>query len=256
MIKTKSLIESKKIFNFLLLIGAIFIFIAPFVHINFSKKNANTEVYKKKLYSENIKPLEEEKKELIKSIEGKNEFNQGKFKKYLDLENLIQIENKKYKRLVKAKIEKNSFQGWHTTRSFLIAFGNRFPTLIFCLIISYLVQLLNTKDRHLKNTLRYLQLLCYTIAFYQIIWCFWNYKDYPLKYYRYIIIIVSFIVSVMFINFVHYKKALRNRLTLLIRDLFSFIFEETEAKDFVKESKKHDFRKRRIELAEKAVEME
>ena len=256
MTRMKNPIEAKKLLNFLLLFGAILIFIAPFLHINFSKKNAKTEKFKEETFDNLIGPLIIKKETLGKTILKQKEPNKDLFLSYLETEIEIKKKESEYKSLVKKEKAKNSFFGWHTTRSFLIGFGNRIPYLVFNLIITYLIQIINTESKYLKNTFRYLQLICYTISIYQIIWCFWNYQDYPLKYYRYIIVLISLSTSVMMINFINYRSVLRTKLIELIKDLFAFIFDETEDKNYIKLDKKEEYKKRRLELAEKAIEIE
>ena len=60
----------------------------------------------------------------------------------------------------------------------------------------------------------------------------------------------------MMINFINYRSVLRTKLIELIKDLFAFIFDETEDKNYIKLDKKEEYKKRRLELAEKAIEIE
>lgn len=250
----------KGINNILLIIGVIIIFIAPFIHIEFDKKNKVVDSYKVSLEAKLIKPIEKSLNQTHVKYEKKEISAEDYINKRNNLESkLIQVK-KEYKDLVKQKQNENRIFGWLTTRKFLIGFGIRIPYLLFSLIISYLISIINTRDKFLKNTFVFLQISCYSISAYVIIWCFWYSQDYPISSYRFIILFISCLISISIYYFIKYtKQSLQpqiERLKHIIRILFDFILVDSKNEDYVKDNKKDYYKNRSKELIKKALDNE
>lgn len=246
--------------NFLLIIGVMILFIAPLIHIEFDKKNHKVEAYKAKVNKQILKPIEESLKTLRLGYEQRkiSAENYITNKDKLDLK-LLKAQQE-YKKLVEIEKNKNRVFGWLTTRKFLIGFGIRFPYLLFSLIISYLISLINTKDKSLKRAFTFLQLALYTISGYVIIWCFWYSQDYPLSSYRFVAILLSALVSFLLYYFIRYTRvslyAKNYKLKHIIRMLFDFILVDSKQEDFIKEEKKAYYKQRSTELVKNALDNE
>ncbi len=240
----------------ILLIGALSILIAPFIHIFFNKKNPKIESEKKEKYSELVAPVNQEIKDNRSMYDNKIISAEDYIvKNDLLIKKLAKVE-KEYHLTVKQIANKHTFFTWKTPRAFLLAMGTRLPYLLFSMIISYLIFLVKNQDKSLQKALNILQIILYTISFYLIVWCFWNYQDYPLKFYMYIILFVSLLFSISFVYYMKYVSLFRMKLTGLVREMFSFIFEEAEEENYIKEEKKMTYKRRRLELVTKATNIE
>jgi len=256
-IKTKSLIGVRNIF---LIIGAVLLFIAPFIHIEFSKKNFVVEDYKIEKEKQIITPVKKTLTTLKQNYSKGSIIAEDYILEYDRLNVELEKAKTKYNELVRSKENEERVLGWLTIRSFLIGFGIRLPYLLFSLIISYLISIINTKDVSLKRTFTFLQMVCYTISGYVLIWCFWYSQDYPLSSYRLIAIVISALVSLSLYFFIKYirdslvKKL--ERLKYIIRNLFDFILMDSKEQDFVKEDKKVYYRNKSRELIKEALDNE
>ena len=182
--------------------GAI-IFIAPLVHIDFPRKTASIASYEEDLVRE-VSVLENDLREL------KDQYGGGQIDAvtYIvlseDIREQLRKERQANEALLTAKIDSERVFGWETPRIFLIGFGIRLPYLLFSVIISLLILRIRTRDRYLSRAFFFLQVLCYTIALYELVWCFWYSQDYPLETYRVAIIGMCLIIAVFAINLVKY----------------------------------------------------
>ncbi len=256
-IKMKNQIGIRNIF---LIIGAILLFIAPFIHIEFSKKNSIVEKYKTETKKEIIIPIKNSIKELKQNYSKGNIVAENYILEYDKLSNELENAETKYNKLVQIKKDEERILGWLTIRSFLVGFGIRLPYLLFSLIISYLISIINTKEKSLKRTFTLLQLTCYTISGYVIIWCFWYSQDYPLSSYRFVALAISALVSFSLYFFIKSRRdslvQKLERLKHVIRNLFDFILMDSKEEDFVKEDKKVYYRDKSRELIKEALDNE
>lgn len=234
--RTKSQIEAKKLFFYVLItLGAVILFTAPLVHIEFSKKNALAEKEKNIIYKETIVPIQNAIANNRKEYDDKH-INAETYVAKLDkLSKKLNLSKKNYKEQSRLIANQYRFFGWKTKRAFLIGFGIRLPYIMFCLIISYLLTLLNSKDKNFIKAFNFFQISSYTISLYVIIWCFWHSQDYPLSAYRWTIISVCGLVSLAVVYFINYRFALSHRYTIIIRNLFDFIIIDTPKKHITKE---------------------
>lgn len=255
--------KSLKGINFLLIFGAIIIFIAPLIHIEFSKKNELVENYKSKLKNTLIAPFD------LKISQNEKAYTQKKIsaETYISNSKSLQKEvlkvKKQYTTLIRKKQDENRIFGWLTLRKFLNGFGIRLPYLIFSLIISYLIGLVKTENNNLKKSFFFLQITCYTITGYVIIWCFWYLQDYSISSYRVTILILSALVSTAGYYLIKYKNELNHNINRkldslkgFIRVLFDVILVETKEKDLIKDEYKEEFDTRKKELISQAIEIE
>ena len=236
------------------------LFIAPLIHIEFDKKNKLVEIYKKETSKQTIEPIE---KSLIQL---KADYKRGKItaESYIQRADELNITllgaKEKYDKLIKIKEDDNRVFGWLTMRKFLNGFGVRVPYFLFSLIISYLISIINTKEKSLKITFTFLQLSCYTISSYLIIWCFWYSQDYPLSSYRFTALAISALVSFSLYFFIKSRRdslvQKLERLKYVIRNLFDFILMDSKEEDFVKEDKKVYYRDKSRELIKEALDNE
>ncbi len=94
------------------------------------------------------------------------------------------------------------------------------------------------------------------------VYLFWFYhlffqttKDFYQSTYLYYGIAISFLV-VFFVYELSKYFARKDSWAAIIRKLFNFLFVEVEKKDFIKDEKKKEFVKRRVELAKYAMDNE
>lgn len=186
----------------LVLMGAI-IFIAPLVHIDFPRKTAAVAAYEEELARE-VSVLEND----ILALKDQYKGGQLDAVTYIvlseDIRKQLRMQRQVNETLLKEKIDSQRVFGWESPRIFLIGFGIRLPYLLFSVIISLLIFRIRTRDRYLSRAFFFLQVLCYTIALYELVWCFWYSQDYPLETYRVAIIGICLLFAVFAINMVKY----------------------------------------------------
>lgn len=188
----------------MVLLGAV-IFIAPLVHIDFPKKTATIVAYEKELESE-IDRIHEYLAEAREQYDS-GKINAESFVRLQDgLLKELQLQEEKNTELLTSKIDSERIFGWQTPRIFLVGFGIRLPYLLFSVIISLLILKIATTDRNLSRAFLLLQILCYTITFYELVWCFWYSQDYPLETYRVAIIGMCMLLAIGATYLVRYFK--------------------------------------------------
>ncbi len=242
--KTKNQTETRNLFySYIIGLLAILIFIAPLVHVNFSKKNDEVTAYEKKLSKESLLISDELERFNLKSSED------PVIASFLSEQNEIvnkleSVKSANKKKLSQFKEEKRVF-GWLTVRSFLVGFGVRIPYLLFAIIISFIVYKSKPETKLLKRSYTFLQVSTYSISFYHLVWCFWYSQDYPLSSYKYLAITLCVLFSIGVVYYIQHRRvfALKSNelLRSKIKDLVSFIFKHTPLS---KDNEKWDLLKR------------
>lgn len=250
--KTQLEINVKSILFYITLIIGASLIVAPLVHKVLPSTNYAVESYKQEL-STKIKPIDESIMLLRQSYKN-NEITAEDFitknDKLVELKNSLLETNKK---LLNQKKEDSRIFGWLTWKRFGAGFGVRLPYLLFSLLISWLISKINTRsNKNLKNTFLYIQITCYTSAFYQLIWCFWYSQDYPLKAYLWFAIALCMFLSVLFVYFINYRELFKHKFELKIKTLFTFIYS-LNTKNVIKEEKEEEFAISRIEVTDEVI---
>ena len=222
--KTKNQIEVKNSTYFIVILGAILIFIAPLIHINLPEKNATVELFKEK----NKEVFVNFKKERIKIRKDyDNKLISGDQK--IAQDDLLERKEKEflnsYQKELSIVKDNNRIFGWLTLRQFLVGFGVRLPYLFFTLLIVYLIQKINTEDKHLKRAFTFMQIALFTISFYLLIWVFWDMQDFPKGYYYATSLFLGFLASIASVSFLKYRKELEVKLKSAINRLIVFIIK-------------------------------
>jgi len=250
--KMKSRIGASLRIHIIVILGAIFIFIAPLIHIELPKTNSKVESFKQS-YEPLFKEIEFRRKEIRKQynegiISGDQKITQDDLLENEEKEFLVKYENE----LTKVKDNSRVF-GWLTLRQFFIGFGIRLPYLFFTLLIVYLIYKIDTKDKYLNRTFIFLKIALFTISFYLIIWSFWDKQDFPKGYYYTTALFLGFIASLIVISFLEYRRTLEMKLKSIVRMFFDVIYKDIPDNDFIKPEKEIEYRKMRIKITDKVV---
>ncbi len=232
------------------MIGAVLIFIAPIIHFNFPKKNAEIVSFEKKLNNKILYFKEE-----ITTLKQKYRDNVISAENYIIQLNEIEASILKQEQINQALLENKENDsrvlGWLTIRAFLIGFGIRLPYLFFSLLISYLIFKVNTEDKNLKLTFLFLQIACYTITLYELVWVFWHSQDYPLSAYKWIALYLSAFAATTVVYFISYRELLRMRLQKIVNALSRFIV--IDARKHIKPEEEKEYVNGYIKAIEKSM---
>lgn len=123
------------------------------------------------------------------------------------------------------KVDSERYWGWKTKRTFWIGFGVRLPLLIMAIIISMLIANRQSDQRYRSKALFWLQVSCYGVALYQVIWCFWYAQDYPLSTYWYALLLFTLSVGVFVTYQFRYYTSVMGQLHRLKADFMDFLVE-------------------------------
>ncbi|WNH09994.1 hypothetical protein [Thalassobellus suaedae] len=249
--KTKNQIRLsfKKTLTYIIcIIGAVLIFIAPLVHIKFSKTNPVVESYKQELH-DNIASIDNDLKALRLQYYSGNQEYFTQYDNLISKRNATEIANDK---LINLKIDENRIFGWKTLRSFLIGFGVRLPYLLIAFLVSYLITKQKTEDIYLKHCYNLLQVSLYGISLYLIIWCFWPHQDYNITTYLFAVLALCILVSAMGVCFITYREIFKLRLQKMV-DAFS-LFIVKDAKKHIKKGGEKEYIKSYLKAFKKGIE--
>lgn len=223
--KTKSqtqTIEIKnKFYSILIFIGALLFSIAPFVHINMSKRNSEVQAYKKQKkeneYSFDVTIIE--KRDLLKN-------EKISASEFLILTDKIATDKKTY--ITKSNeelnviVDRNRVFGFRTKRTFTIGLFVRLPYLLFSITVLGLT-LNRKKVKYLTKAIKFLIFNFFFISFYHLIWFLWDSNDLPKSSYYIAVGVISILLSFAFINLIKYLNNKESILKKKIRGLISFI---------------------------------
>ena len=176
------------IFTFIVLFG-ILASISPFIHMLFPKQNPKIEILEEKLKN--------------------NEISSSIYKNELSM---IKKSDKVF--------------GFRNKRSFLYSIGHPFSGLVFSLIVMYVLQFIHNEE--IKNALKIATILFMSISCYFIIWIFWDKSDLPDLAYYIMIGISSITSSFLSYKFISHHNRLIDTLFTNIKDLISFMFNNTK----------------------------
>ncbi len=215
----------KKIAPLFISIGAIVIFIAPLIHIDFPKKTRRIFLIEKSISKEkesfkleynNLK--EDLKKGVIDHKSYVYRINQ-----LIDCNNVKSIELKKK---LENEIDKNRVFGFRSLRVFLIGFGIRLPYLLFSTAILFFYKYSYRKlkrNYYLKISIILLYNISFLISFYMIIWFLIPRKDFSLQFYHLLIIIISILSTIFSIYLIKSMYRSFNKSKNNIQKLIRFI---------------------------------
>lgn len=222
------------------ILGAMFIVVAPLLHIYCSKDNPIVQNYKLQL-NEEIIQIEQE----INALRLDYDNNKISAETYIhendELFNLLKEITNKNDELIKLKIDENRYFGWVTFRKFMVGFGIRLPYLLFSIIISFLISKINTVSIFLKRCFFVIQTICYSSSFYVLIWCFWYSQDYPIETYRFTIVVGCVLVAIASVNFIIYKELFLLKLQKALNAFSRFAL--IDVKKHINPDKIPDYRK-------------
>ncbi|WP_271783642.1 hypothetical protein [Aquimarina algiphila] len=219
--------ESKKIFiPILIIVGAVIIFTAPLLHINFPKKQNNQVLFEDKI--NNFNEVKDDELCNLKQALAQNEIT--------PLEYIEQLESFEISRGVTSDlldyeldniIDENRVFGFKSMRLFLIGFGIRLPYIFFSFIILFFF--LYSKDKlkadiSLYHSVRILYSISFLISFYMTIW-FLLPRDLPVTAYHILIglLAISSTVCSIFLTKYYYNKKSDFLLSFKVKELIHFI---------------------------------
>jgi len=230
----KNRIEIASIFlHSLIILGAVIIFTAPFWHIDFPKQTK---------YITNLKEeLKESENDLILNMDILwSSYEEGSIgaKNYID-QNLIltnqleQLKSSNSERL-KSEIKKHKIFDWNTPRIFLIGFGVRLPYVIFSFIITMLIASRKNDSKKLRIAFVFLQICCWSISAYLMIWVFWSSDDYSLSTYRYALVVASILIGTSCTYFISNYRTTTSGLKSKIRFVMDLMVNKAVSKGHIK----------------------
>ncbi|WP_234859286.1 hypothetical protein [Aquimarina aquimarini] len=221
------MIGNKKVFiPIFIVIGAIIIFIAPLLHINFPKKPEAVKLFEKKIDDFNL--LEDNK---LCQLKGKLEVNKITYLEYIEQRESLDIDRSARTDLLnfqlKQIVNNHRVFGFRTLRVFLIGFGIRLPYILFSFIILFFF--LYSRDKLKTNIYLYrsvviLYTISFLISFYMTIW-FVLPQDLPVTAYHILIATLTILSSWSSIYLVkyYYDREIVFVLSLKIKELIHFI---------------------------------
>jgi len=219
--------------------GAVLIFAAPLIHAEFSKKNPKVEKYKDKLNS-SIEAIEFN----LQTLELEYESGSINAKQYITsfkyFASKIKSQEAENDKLLSAMVDSERIFDWKTMRIFLIGLGTRIPFLFFSILISFFIVRENTKDRYLSKAYTFLQVSCYTISFYLLIWVFWPSQDFSLEVYRWGIIASCVPIAIGCTYFIKYYDSNRTILKSKIRYIMYLMINKAVDKGHIKDENKYE----------------
>lgn len=155
--------------------------------------------------------------------------------------------------IYKTKKEKAKISGYLSWHKFLWHFG---IGLVILALSIYLLCTINLYEGANKKAARFAAMCAITISGYYMAWIFFPYDDLPRATYFTILVSIGVLSSIAAYWITKIKYQSRQHLILTIRNLFSFIYTEVDEKEFISPDKVNDFKKRRVELVNKAVDNE
>ncbi|WP_062056084.1 hypothetical protein [Aquimarina longa] len=219
--------NKKKVFtSIFIVIGAVIIFIAPLLHINFPKKPEEV-----KLFQEKINTFNRLKNKEICQLEESLKSNEITPLEYIEQLELFNIDRSVEANLLDYQlsqiVNKHRYFGFRTLRVFLIGFGIRLPYILFSFIILFLF--LYSKDKLKANVYLYrsiiiLYSISFLISFYMIIW-FILPQDLPITAYHILIMTLAILSSWSSVSLVkyYYNRDTNFLLSFRIKELIHFI---------------------------------
>mgnify|MGYP006924537221 CR=1 FL=1 len=238
--QTEGTTKFQKIIIFsIILTGALIILVAPLIHMKFPVRNQEIVDYKNSLASKEKKIISK-----IQTLKTKYQSKEISAENYIIKQEKLAKEIEESinfnKTLLAKKIDSQRLFGWSSTRKFLIGFGIRLPYLILSLIISILVVENKRSHSGFKNGFFILQISCFAMAFYQLIWCFWSSDDFPMEVYWYAFLIFSIAIAVISSYFFRYYESNIDKIIKLKGDFLDFLVELRNGpiKDLVKVAQK------------------
>ncbi len=238
--KTKNLTEICKVLSYtLIILGAVLIFTAPFWHVGLPKETTEILFLREKLQIE-------EKKLLTKKDDLRAKFNSGKTdaKEFIALSDSIFLQLKKLKAKndleISEAINAQRIFSWKSPRAFLVGFGVRLPYVFFSLVISLLVMSRKNDPKYLKSAFSFLQIACWSISAYWMIWVFWDFQDYSLKTYRYVFITVSILIGTACVFFISSFETTISTLKSKIRYVMGLMINKAIDKGHIKDELKYE----------------
>lgn len=235
--------------------GGVLISAPPFVHMDMPRTTPHMQAYGDKLDAM-VVPIQSE----IKSNRQKYDEGLQTAESYVANDDRLQFQlseiQSKNSELYKAEAKRNKVFDWKNARQFWIGFGVRLPYVFYALMISLFIVAQRTKDWILKIAYFLLQTHCWGIATYLMIWVFWTSDDFDLRTYRYYFIASSFVAGACITLFFTWRKTKIQKLYKINRMAFRFMFDEVDQKDYVKPEERLNYRKDRLSVAKKAVEIE
>ncbi|WP_459212757.1 hypothetical protein [Aquimarina rhabdastrellae] len=207
------------------IISCIVISIAPFIHINFPKKEKSVIILEQKISELTSKHLSKTKK--LRSLYDDKRISAENYIIKLDL-----LNNEKQRTLselrkeLQKNVADNRMFGFRTKRVFLIGFGIRLPYLFFSLSILGLF-LYNKKklkkDRNLYIAVKMLYNISFLISFFIVAWFLIPRQDFDSEIYYLMIGLLSILSSFLSIYLIKHYIDIFNSLKFKIRTLISFI---------------------------------
>lgn len=215
------------------------IFIAPIAHIEFPKQNKSITEFKNELNRE-IEIID------LKLSDVRNKYDNERItaKEFIDKTDELRLQKISLSTnnalLIKEKVDIERVFGWKNLRIFLVGFGIRLPYLLFSVIISFLIFQFNTKNKNLQRVFFLLQILCYTISFYVLIWCFWYSQDFPLSTYRIVAFLLAFLLALSSIYGVRYISSNTINLKSKIKYVMNLMINKAVDKGHIKDEAKYE----------------
>lgn len=238
--KTKNRTGICRIFLYtFIVLGAVLIFTAPFWHIGLPNETMEITAFRKKAQSK-----EEALSAKIDDLRAKYDSRR------IAAEEFISLSDSNYKGLEELKeendiiiskaIDEQRIFSWKSPRAFLLGLGVRLPYVLFSLVISLLIISRKNDPKHLKSAFLFLQVACWSISVYWMIWVFWDFQDYSLRTYRYAFISASILIGMAcsyFLSNYHYSIAI---LKSKIRYIMNLMAKQAVDKGHIKDEERYD----------------
>lgn len=230
--------------------------VAPLVHIGFPRQNAKVESYSKEL-DRSIQIFDDELI-LLRAQYDNKEISAETFISLTDsVKEKRASQEKVNEKLYDEKVEQERVFGWKTWRVFLIGFGIRIVYLFFSIIITLLtVFFIKPEKGKLKNSLITLQVFCYSISFYVLIWVFWPSQDYPIETYWVAMSLGSVILSIALVSFLMWYRFKIERLQDIAKNLIRFTYNIETVGRYIIPEKRKKYKRERTELVNQSLDNE
>lgn len=230
---------ANRLIHVIIILGAVLIFTAPFWHVDLPRERKEISILKEKLELGETMLANE-------MLDLRNKYDIGALsaKDYISLSDLKQNElldlREVNSTIISEAIDKQRVLSWKSPRAFILGLGVRLPYVLFSLIISLLILVRKGDSKYLKYAFSFLQVACWSISAYLMIWVFWDFQDYSLKTYRYGFIAISILIGTACAYFISNYEMTISILKYKIRYIMNLMVRQAVKKGHIKDENKYE----------------